>query len=1471
MRPLISGLAALACAAAAVAQEADIFGDDAVFVIEATPVEAVETAPLPAQTRLQVERLRAPPAPPPLLTPLVLPEADFATAAGEVEPNGKPELASPMSATVTARGELAQGDTDYFVFTITGEREAADTAALWAVEAIGESVLELGYLSAATGKVIQRQAQGAAAPDAHRFVLANLLLYPGEHRVWVRGTGSSPAAYRLRAVSLGPPDPAAEAEPNDDDSRAQALEFDQPRSGYLYTPLEQDVYYFHLPRETVVDLRIEPPSDIEATVTLGLSGPYGGGRAFLKDTLAAGSTPYERMRRLPPGAYALRLQARNAGSTVPYRILLRRAPLDMLPVDLEPNDEPAQAVPLPASHRVTGTPVQRGEQDWFALPELAPGTAISIVSAEEVDYGARRRVHVLAVGEALNSPGLVSYDEAANAWTGTVPHDMAPGTRYLLRIQAWLTDYDYQLSFSPGPARDDRGAPALDIAMAGGPLAVAAYVPDIQRLRIPVTVTSTSPEPQTVQVTSTASDPRWRVQQSTATLTLAPGASQTYDLGVTVPPDTGDLRPVRISTQLSHGGGTRAQHVDVAAICAVPPVDPAHAWPVPPALLGGFNVAAARFGANAVDGGRGVAELFDGRAPFDAGWAPLLGDATVTVDLAGDAPVSVRGVALNPRTTQALTTRPRRFTIDTSTDGETFVRRLEGELHALGEEQAFAFDAAVPASHVRLTLQDMQEAGAPVRRTSLGEFKVIAEPSSQPLGERRFNLADPRFGGHVVWSDPQAGRNPQTLLTEGSPDTARRRLDVARPNHWVIGFHHGRAAQITHLEWRQPPAQANTRTMSAVRVAVADSPLGPWTSLGQWTLNDAPESTSRFELPQATWARFVRITSTQADDAREWWRDAETLRIFERTAGPQYRSILAEWGHYAGAASHEFHVPTARRAEAAAQPGVAANGRRADAATLMPGQPVSGRVRVGETQAWYRLTIPPTDNRLTLDLATDGALRVRPSLLDASGGVVPLERIRRQDDGHLLFEAAVAPGANYHLRLVEPPRSVMFVWDNSASVTPYITQIYRTLARFAQGLTPGREEGNLLALGAGAPLLEPWARHPFELQRFLTNYDRRHVSSDSEAGMNVAARALSQRDGTRAVIHIADGLSGRGAQPPALWRTFVEAPIRVFPLELQGRSSTPWQQDVMQSWAAVDDGVYDYFGTAEDLEQGFARAACLIRRPADYRLLAITRHEAPPEPGTLEVLLAEDLPLNAVEIILDASGSMWAQIDGKARISIAHDVLAQLITGSIPPGTPLALRIFGHREARSCRTDLEVPLGPLQPDRLISAVRAAKPKERSKTPLAASLDAVASDLGRADGTKVVVLLTDGRETCDGDPAASIESLREAGLDVRLNIVGFAIDDDELAAEFERWSVLGGGRYFDADNETALAGAMQQALQPKFQVLDDSADVVAEGTAGGDPVTLPAGTYSVRLLTSPARQVDDVVIVPAGHRQLTVGQ
>jgi len=225
----------------------------------------------------------------------------------------------------------------------------------------------------------------------------------------------------------------------------------------------------------------------------------------------------------------------------------------------------------------------------------------------------------------------------------------------------------------------------------------------------------------------------------------------------------------------------------------------------------------------------------------------------------------------------------------------------------------------------------------------------------------------------------------------------------------------------------------------------------------------------------------------------------------------------------------------------------------------------------------------------------------------------------------------------------------------------------------------------------------------------------------------------------------------------------------------------------------------------------------------------------------------------AVELILDTSGSMLQRMGSRRRIEIAKDTLTRLTSGVIPSGTPFALRVFG-RGKDSCQTDLDIPLQPLDAAAVSARIGALAAKNNAKTPIGAALGSVAEDLGSASGDRVVVLVTDGEETCGGDPAEEILKLRQKGVDVRVNIVGFAVDDAKLASTFKLWSRAGDGSYFDARDAAGLTRALTLALAPAYDLVDSSGGVVASGIVGGEPVSVMPGECTVRAKGAGGRQL-----------------
>jgi hypothetical protein len=242
-------------------------------------------------------------------------------------------------------------------------------------------------------------------------------------------------------------------------------------------------------------------------------------------------------------------------------------------------------------------------------------------------------------------------------------------------------------------------------------------------------------------------------------------------------------------------------------------------------------------------------------------------------------------------------------------------------------------------------------------------------------------------------------------------------------------------------------------------------------------------------------------------------------------------------------------------------------------------------------------------------------------------------------------------------------------------------------------------------------------------------------------------------------------------------------------------------------------------------------------------------------PGEVRVVLEKEAEKEApmtVEIIMDASNSMTGMIGKETKMAAARRVLKQAIEG-LPDSMNVGLRVYGHRYAtddydNACRdTELVVPIGPVDKAALTGWVD--KIQTKGRTPLVASVLAAVKDFEKIPNGGIV-FVTDGIESCKGDIKSIAPAIQAAGLELKVNIVGFDIKEAEGRAELESIARSTGGRYLDARNADELMGALGQTLKIEFVAVDAAGKERGRGAVGGAAVKLPPGDYTVRVLTSP---------------------
>lgn len=183
---------------------------------------------------------------------------------------------------------------------------------------------------------------------------------------------------------------------------------------------------------------------------------------------------------------------------------------------------------------------------------------------------------------------------------------------------------------------------------------------------------------------------------------------------------------------------------------------------------------------------------------------------------------------------------------------------------------------------------------------------------------------------------------------------------------------------------------------------------------------------------------------------------------------------------------------------------------------------------------------------------------------------------------------------------------------------------------------------------------------------------------------------------------------------------------------------------------------------------------------------------------------------NKVIIILDASGSMWAQIDGKPKLEIARESLRTVLK-SVPVDDEIGFMAYGHREKGSC-DDIQLIVPPQAGSASAISAAADSLKFLGKTPLTAAVKQAADALKYTEDKATVVLITDGLETCGGDPCALGKELKASGVDFTADVVGFGLTADE-GKQIACLADNTGGKYIQVSDEKALQEALVETVAP----------------------------------------------------------
>ena len=161
----------------------------------------------------------------------------------------------------------------------------------------------------------------------------------------------------------------------------------------------------------------------------------------------------------------------------------------------------------------------------------------------------------------------------------------------------------------------------------------------------------------------------------------------------------------------------------------------------------------------------------------------------------------------------------------------------------------------------------------------------------------------------------------------------------------------------------------------------------------------------------------------------------------------------------------------------------------------------------------------------------------------------------------------------------------------------------------------------------------------------------------------------------------------------------------------------------------------------------------------------------------------EENPPTYILFLLDASQSMNENWDGVPMFDAARRLINKTVKDlKEKPNMHFALRVYGseyHYSVNNCKdSKLEVGFGPYSHILIPSRLNDIRPK--GITPLSYALEQSASDFPSKKGARnIIIVMTDGRESCEGDPCAVSEILQKKGIILKPFVIGLGYGSETL--------------------------------------------------------------------------------------------
>ncbi|WP_458077088.1 VWA domain-containing protein [Streptomyces sp. EMB26] len=186
-----------------------------------------------------------------------------------------------------------------------------------------------------------------------------------------------------------------------------------------------------------------------------------------------------------------------------------------------------------------------------------------------------------------------------------------------------------------------------------------------------------------------------------------------------------------------------------------------------------------------------------------------------------------------------------------------------------------------------------------------------------------------------------------------------------------------------------------------------------------------------------------------------------------------------------------------------------------------------------------------------------------------------------------------------------------------------------------------------------------------------------------------------------------------------------------------------------------------------------------------------------------------------VDLVLDVSGSMRARdIDGQSRMAAAKQAFNEVLDAT-PEEVQLGIRTLGadypgDDRKEGCKDTAQLyPVGPLDRTEAKTAVATLVPT--GWTPIGPALLQAADDLDGGDGSKRIVLISDGEDTCAPlDPCEVAREIAAKGIGLTIDTLGL-VPNAKLSRQLSCIAEATGGTYTSIEHQDELTDRVNELV------------------------------------------------------------